>query len=317
MAWFRGGPRGLIVSVAAIGAALVASIAPAFAAPIGPFSEQAVAASWNAEHSPPIRLARRFPRRSSTPPPTPSWSRPDPYRPPTISGRRSWSIGTVAPIAAAATLLGTATTSPAQAKFWLTKKDGNLVLQSNYRPPDGVERVGGGLPDAVLLGSASLLGAVEKALYPDTPLSSFRRGRDSERLAAARRALAESPIYVDASLIGPDGRPPKDLTGAREIRIVGGDGRPLATGGIDVLTGARPPPPLVETLSGCCFKGRPPGKAVEINGRLASHTIKASNTRVVSLVIEGATAEAFRDFSNPSPDRNCSKAGRSSVEKLP
>jgi len=152
------------------------------------------------------------------------------------------------------------------------------------------------LPNAIVVDAAGGRHALDSAalhvLHPEKSENS--RGLNIlERMMATRATLANAEVYVDQELIGTDGRPPLDLSGAGRIRLVRGSSL-VETGRIEPLTLEKPPPPLIEALSGCCFKGRPPGWAASIRLRLESRRIEPTNSRVLSLVIDTATSNVFR-----------------------
>lgn len=315
-------PSGFCVLLAAL--SINAAAPPAGLASDVQFQTFAAAETANAQ---PVELAQRG--RPPIRPRIPEPVRIDPIprigEPPTTGvriGTTPIAHGRVAPIAGAATLLGGTTAKSDEAKFLVTKRDGQIVVQSNYRPEG---QMAGSMPRAVVVENGqSLETAMARALdagRPETPSDALERLREMDRanrptpgtdqpesladrmdkalrIRFGRPPIGQEPpeLIIDARLVGIDGRLPINLPANAHIRLFEGN-EILPTGKIELLNHEKPPPPLMETLSGCCLKGQPPGRKADIMRRLASRHFGIGNTKVASLVVDSATASAFRSSS--------------------
>ena len=148
---------------------------------------------------------------------------------------------------------------------------------------------------------SAIYDSIVRHQYPSGVLGELEMMRRGPRIGSANdpaqlevsRALAEATFYVDADTIGVDGRPLIDFTGAKNIRL-SEHGEPITTGELMLLNGARPPPPIIERLSGCCLNGRPAGKRSKIMGALKAHEVSSSNTQFLSMVVDRGTAAVIR-----------------------
>jgi hypothetical protein len=112
----------------------------------------------------------------------------------------------------------------------------------------------------------------------------------------ASAMLGDVQVYLDVNAVGPDGRPPAslDLKGVESIRLVK-DGRELTAGAVEFLDLDRPPPALIERISGCCFSGRPPGRATAIKQTLARRRVDKTTAVFLQFVDDTATSSRVNE----------------------
>ena len=113
-------------------------------------------------------------------------------------------------------------------------------------------------------------------------------GPPSDWQAQAARFLKNTEIFIDPDLLGADGRPPFELSTAKSIKLAH-DGGPIAMGEVEIANLNRPPAALIETIAGCCLKGRPAGRGAAISRSLSRINFHANDTALLSLVVDSAT----------------------------
>jgi hypothetical protein len=179
-------------------------------------------------------------------------------------------------------LLGKDTTDPKKIKLFIGKDDGVTYIQSNFLSAD---------PD-------------QPGKYSEFPTKIRTNEADKLRQALLRiiywgeyppdaakvveEALKSAEVYVDRASIDQNGRIAVDVEGVASIRIVT-ETQSIAHGEISTLRLKKPPPALVETIDGCCFKGRPPGRARAITAALTERKIDPSRVSLLSFVVDSGT----------------------------
>lgn len=180
------------------------------------------------------------------------------------------------------TLLGENTTNPSEIKLFVGKDGGTTYIQSNFlsEDPDNPGTYSEH-PTKIRTNEArDLPQALQKIIFwGNAPLGATE---------FVSKALASTHVYLDRSAIDQNGRISVDLSGAKSIALVT-DNQTLTSGRIDTIRLKEPPPALVETIDGCCFKGRPPGRATEIVQKLSERKINNEKTVLLSLVVDSGT----------------------------
>lgn len=191
-----------------------------------------------------------------------------------------------------ARMLGEDTSDPTKIRIYITREDGVPYIQSNFVSPDldhpgkfadNPTKVRSGKIhdlDQALTNILFYFGADRpEGVAPSLPLDAHDQ---------TSRALRSLTIFVDPDSLDRDGRPPIDLTGASGIRLAT-DHSSIGSGELELLPVDRPPPLLIERLSGCCFDGRPPGRGAEIKQKLTQQQISADTTVFLNMVIDSGT----------------------------
>ena len=198
-------------------------------------------------------------------------------------------------------LLGKDTTDVAKIKLFIGKDDGVTYIQSNFRSAHPEKP--GEYSDFATKVRTNDAKDLRRALLNIIYWGEHPPDADD----VIERALKSAEVYVDRASIDQNGRIAVDVEGAAAIRIVT-ETQTLAHGEISTLRLKDPPPALVETIDGCCFKGRPPGRAAAITAALSERKINPSRVSLLSFVVDSGTdaviaksktLSAARDRTNP------------------
>lgn len=190
--------------------------------------------------------------------------------------------------------LGPDTTDIHKIRAYITKDGDALYIQSNFRSQMSENPTTFAAYPTKLRVDSKLLGDIEAAFENIIFWAPDGQGPPADAQQKAISALADAEIYVDPGILGADGRPPIDLSMARDIRLAT-DSHSIESGTIEVLSLKKPPPALIERLAGCCFSGRPPAGRREILQRLAQHPINKNQVGLLSMVIDTGTDRAIAD----------------------
>ena len=169
--------------------------------------------------------------------------------------------------------------------IFLTKaSDGDLYVQSNFHSENSDTGQTHANPTKIKE-PASAFENLDQLLL-NLIFDSHPGSRGDKVVAEAKEALQ---IYVDPDMLGADGRLPFDLSGVGSIKLAR-DKEILEGGQIELLNVNKPPPPLLQRIVGCCFSGRPAGRANAIAASLKQTQFKANEAHLMSLVADSATA---------------------------
>lgn len=108
------------------------------------------------------------------------------------------------------------------------------------------------------------------------------------------QALKTVEVYVDRGEMDHNGRIPIDIDGVKKIQLADGEKKAIATGEISTLHLKEPPPALIETIDGCCLKGRPPGRAQTIFASLKDRKVSPDTVVVLPFVVDSGTEAVVR-----------------------
>lgn len=179
-------------------------------------------------------------------------------------------------------------------RIHITQSDGRIFVQSNYL--------------AVNIGTGEHVEYPTKVLWSRDEKPDLRRtigniliAQDEEHPGSIpadieqqiRTAITNTEVTIDPEILGPDGRPPFDLTGVRKISLAN-DQKPIESGEVQLIRLTDPPPALMERLAGCCFNGRPPGSSGLITKRLEKQKISQDNTTLLSMVVDSGTSNKIQ-----------------------
>ena len=230
----------------------------------------------------------------------------------------SWAIATAAPAVICRTgsflgliertksihaLLGEDTTDITKIKLFIGKDKGVTYIQSNFRSAHPT-KLGeySEFPTKIRTNDAdSLKVALENIIYWEK----FPENAD----ATIRSAIKSTEVFVDSNIIDQNGRIAVDIEGAGAIRIVT-ETQTLTHGKISTLRLKVPPPALVETIDGCCFKGRPPGRATAITAALSKRPINPARISLLSFVVDSGTDTVIAKSKTLSAARDRARANR-------
>lgn len=109
------------------------------------------------------------------------------------------------------------------------------------------------------------------------------------------QALKTVEVYVDRGEMDNNGRIPIDIDGVKKIQLADGEKKPIETGEISTLRLKEPPPALVETIDGCCLKGRPPGRSQTIFSSLKDRKMSVDKVVVLPFVVDSGTEATVRN----------------------
>lgn len=193
------------------------------------------------------------------------------------------------------------TTDPSNVKIFVTVKDGEAYVQSNFRSKnpdydpsstDPSKRDHYSLYPTKLFTTKSqrvkdYTQAIRNIVFWGDPQSSYN---DPQQVLEA--ALAHATVYVDQSALDQHGRPPFDLSGASTVMVVDSQSKETLAQA-ELLPVREPPPSLIERIAGCCFYGRPPGHGRDILARLERQPFQSKNTSFISLFEDSGTAAAI------------------------
>lgn len=177
------------------------------------------------------------------------------------------------------TLLGENTTNPSEIKLFVGKDGDTTYIQSNFLSEDP-DKPGtySEHPTKIRTNEARDLPRALRNII-------FWGNEPSGATEFVSKALASTHVYLDRSAIDQNGRISVELFGAKSLALVT-DNQTLTSGRIDTIRLKEPPPALVETIDGCCFKGRPPGRATEIVQKLSERKINNEKIVLLSLVVD-------------------------------
>lgn len=174
-------------------------------------------------------------------------------------------------------LLGHNTTNLDDIKLYIGWEDGKPYIQSNFlsanpdQPGSFSEH-----PTKILSSNVNdLANALSNVIYwgeppPDADL-------------AVSRALQGVTVYLDEKMIKPNGELGFDIGVVDRVSIVAGN-KIASYGNIKLLRLKNPPPIATEIISGCCLRGRPPGKGPIILGKLQRREFDAKGFRFLPLI---------------------------------
>ncbi len=185
-------------------------------------------------------------------------------------------------ISAVKAWLGGETTKLSELKLFISRDEDALYIQSNFKSEDpDTPGVFSEHPTKLRIESEiDLETAVQNIIY---------WGRlPTDASEVARGVLQSAEVYIDRNALGADGRPPVDLSGARNLRIAT-DAQSISTGRLQTLNLNKPPPALMEQLAGCCLHGRPAGFGTQIRARLQAHAISTSNSGLLLMAPDSGT----------------------------
>lgn len=203
-------------------------------------------------------------------------------------------------------VLGPDTTDMSKIKLYITQNEDMLYIQSNFRSKDP-SSFGSRFEFPTKLRTneiKNLKQAMLNVIYADR--ESMPVNVDVE----IEKALSTTAVMVDKATIDQNGRPLLDLEGTRDFTLVTRTSS-IGTGKLELLPLKNPPPSIIETIAGCCLKGRPPGRAKEILAKLSSIKMSAENTVFLSMVVDTATNKVIET----SPDLRAAKQRASFSEK--
>jgi hypothetical protein len=179
-------------------------------------------------------------------------------------------------------LLGKDTTDISRIKLYISKDKGVTYIQSNFKSadPDNSGQFSE-FPTKIRTNEArDLRSALRNIIYwGKQPI---------EAELVAEKALESLEVYIDRASIDQNGRVPVDIEGAGSIRLVS-KSQTVPHGELSTLRLRTPPPALVETIDGCCFKGRPPGRATSIVRSLSQRKIDPSQVFLLPFVVDSGT----------------------------
>lgn len=190
-------------------------------------------------------------------------------------------------------VVGENVTSKSRIKLYISQQStssGNkLFIQSNFLSANPDMPSGHSESPTKLLVEAEKLGSLDATLanvifWGNLP-------PDARQQISAAKSTTE--IFLDPSILDDAGRPPFDLSGAKEIHLAN-DRQSLTSGKIETLNLRKPPPALIERISGCCLKGRPAGRGLAIQRALASRRVDKTTAGLLSMVVDSATTETIK-----------------------
>lgn len=200
-------------------------------------------------------------------------------------------------------LLGENTTDVTKIKLFIGKDDGVTYIQSNFRSANPEKP--GEYSDFATKVRTNDAKDLRRAL-----LNIIYWGEHPPDAGEViEKALKSAEVYVDRASIDQNGRIAVDVEGAAAIRIVT-ETQTLAHGEISTLRLKEPPPALVETIDGCCFKGRPPGRATAITAALSERKINPSRVSLLSFVVDSGTDAVIAKSKTLSAARDRTGASR-------
>jgi hypothetical protein len=168
---------------------------------------------------------------------------------------------------------------------YLTKdSDGDLYIQSNFHSEDTKNNQTHRYPTKIKE-PASAFADFDQLLL--NLIFDHQPGASGDRIIAeAKQGL---DLYIDPNMLTADGRLPFDISGVKSIKLAN-DKAMLDGGQIELLNVSKPPPPLLQRIVGCCFSGRPAGRAQAIATSLRQTRFDATQTHLMSLVADSATS---------------------------
>lgn len=181
--------------------------------------------------------------------------------------------------------VGPDTADPAQIRVYITRIDGVQYLQSNFLSATA----SGGRYDYPTKLRTNEVGSLTQALVNIVWDGQSRPDDAAEQVA---RILPTVTVMLDKATVDSNGRPLLNLSGARKIHLVTATSS-LKTGTLEVLNLAKPPPSVVETIAGCCLKGRPPGRAHQILAALTARKLGTGDVTLLNMVVDTATARVI------------------------
>ncbi len=104
------------------------------------------------------------------------------------------------------------------------------------------------------------------------------------------QATKNAEVFIDPDIMADDGRIAFDLSGVKQIALARDNGR-LELGEISTLILRKPPPIMMERLSGCCLSGRPAGRGLAIKRSFEQTKFNPKEVGLLSLVVDSATAD--------------------------
>ncbi|MGU3390758.1 hypothetical protein [Sphingomonas sp. M1A8_2b] len=187
-------------------------------------------------------------------------------------------------------MLGENVTDVSKIKIYISRDGDRLFAQSNYlsaksdKPGERWE-----YPTKILVpvGHMKDLSALLMNIVFDSQPNFKQR-------AKLNAAMSKVEFYVDPAALDIHGRAPIDLTEAHILRLAT-DTQTLASRDLKLEILNEPPPALIETLDGCCLKGRPPGERLTILNRLDAYKISKNKTKLLNMVIDSTTRDTIAD----------------------
>lgn len=178
-------------------------------------------------------------------------------------------------------IVGENTKDISKINLFVSRYDGTTYVQSNFLSEDPEQPgVYSPYPTKVLANIETLDDALRNVIFWGPPPPNA-----AEVIEQARKSIN---ITVDRSAIDQNGRIGIDLGDVEKI-FLGTDKQTLASGKIETLSLKKPPPALVEAIHGCCLKGRPPGRSMQIAENLKKRNFDASKFSLLSMVIDSTT----------------------------
>lgn len=179
-------------------------------------------------------------------------------------------------------LLGQNTRDPSKIKLFITRDGDTNYIQSNFLSAD---------PDStgIYSDNPTKIRANEASELRNTLLNIVYWGDPPPNAEQEiEKYLATTQVFVDRSMVDQHGRIDFDLDGARQLTLAT-DKQVLPSGEISLLKLEIPPPVLVETIDGCCLKGRPPGRGAAIMNRLEDKKFTEDDVSLLSMVVDSQT----------------------------